>query len=271
MHFVVITALVFLIQLFTYLRNVLPQKDEDWLFKVTRKHGPLIKLIHEELEEHNPYYQALSVYGKRKFIRRVLFLILRKTIVGYHGQTVDFPMAIMVLGAQVQLTYGMKRFSMPRFKKILLYPQEFYSNYFGQDVKGLTSGLGFINLSWKHSKEGYEDPTDNLNLLLHEFSHALLIELESQHDVDWNIIRNFEKHGEKAVAVFEHIRDNQNASHHYLRDYGFSNKHEFFAVCVEHFFETPDKFKKELTELYGIYCRLLNQDPLNTKNDYILA
>lgn len=263
--------MVLLIQLFPYVRNLLPQRDEDWLFKVTKEHSNLVKLIHQELSDHNPYYQALSPEGKKKFIRRVLYLILRKTIVGYHGQSVDFPMAIMVLGAQVQLTYGMKRFSLPHFKKILIYPREFYSNYFEQNVKGLTSGLGFINLSWHHSKEGYEHPEDNLNLLLHEFAHALLIELKIQKDVDRQILRSFEKHGEKAVSVFQHIRAKGNATHPYLRDYGFTNKHEFFAVCVEHFFETPRQFKKEMKKLYSLYCLLLNQDPLNSKNDYILS
>ena len=266
-----IILFVVLINLFPYLRWVLPQREEEWLFKVTRKHAPIVKLIHAELIRSNEYYQKLSRAGQQKFIKRVLYLILRKTIVGYHDLKLDLNMAILVLSAQVQLTFGMRRFSLPHFKKIVLYPDIFYSKYFGQDVKGLTSGLGFINLSWRHSKEGYEDYNDNLNLLLHEFSHALMVELKMQTTADNRVVRSFEKHGEKAVAVFERINEKQGGSHPYLRDYGFTNTDEFFSVCVEHFFETPELFKRELRELFDIYCKLLNQNPLNTNNDYRLT
>jgi hypothetical protein len=37
---------------------------------------------------------------------------------------------------------------------------------------------------------------------------------------------------------------------------------EFFAVSVEHFFEDPSGFAKELPLLYQHLCVLLHQDPL---------
>ena len=210
----IIVLFILLIQLFPYVRVFLPQRDEEWLFKVTKKHGPVLKLIHEVLIAQNPYYFNLSPQGKRKFLRRVLYLILRKTVVGYQGLEVNLNMAILVLSAQVQLTFGMRRFSMPHFKKIILYPDVFYSRYFNQDVKGLTSGLGFINLSWRHSKEGYEDGEDNLNLLLHEFSHALMIELKKQLDVDYRIIKPVTS--EKSEEIWQKANDFVRAVKRYL-------------------------------------------------------
>ena len=41
---------------------------------------------------------------------------------------------------------------------------------------------------------------------------------------------------------------------------------EFFAVCTEHFFETPKLFKQNLPILYNLMCYMLNQDP-----DYIYS
>lgn len=49
--------------------------------------------------------------------------------------------------------------------------------------------------------------------------------------------------------------------HHFFRTYAFHNKMEFFAVAVEHFFETPACFKNDIPELYKIMCQMLNQDP----------
>jgi Mlc titration factor MtfA (ptsG expression regulator) len=57
----------------------------------------------------------------------------------------------------------------------------------------------------------------------------------------------------------------------YLRDYAFTNTHEFFAVCVEHFFETPLHFYQKYPDLFKDLCNVLNQNPLNTKNDYALT
>ncbi len=262
-----ILILGFLIQLFPYVRRFLPQRDEDWLFEITKKHQNLFLLSQSVLEEHNPYYRQLSAAGKRRFIKRLMYLILNKTLLGYHDMKLNVSQAILILSAQVQLTFGMKKFSLPHFKKILVYPDIFYSNYLKADVKGLTSGLGYVNLSWKHSLKGYEDYRDNRNLLLHEFAHALIIQLAKQKDNDYSIERSFAKYGDKAVAIFERLK-NVEGGHPYLRDYGMQNKHEFFAVCVEHFFESPLQFQHELPQLYALYCKLLGQDPANLSNDY---
>jgi Mlc titration factor MtfA (ptsG expression regulator) len=57
----------------------------------------------------------------------------------------------------------------------------------------------------------------------------------------------------------------------YLRSYAGENSHEFFAVCVEHFFEAPDKLRAHLPDIYNHMCVLLNQNPLNMQDDYYLT
>jgi Mlc titration factor MtfA (ptsG expression regulator) len=47
-----------------------------------------------------------------------------------------------------------------------------------------------------------------------------------------------------------------------LGDYAATNYHEFWAVAVEIFFESPDQFRDELPELYEAMATVLNQDPL---------
>lgn len=47
-----------------------------------------------------------------------------------------------------------------------------------------------------------------------------------------------------------------------LDDYGAANFDEFWAVCVETFFEKPAEFQQVMPELYESLSGLLNQNPL---------
>ncbi|MFY0643158.1 MAG: zinc-dependent peptidase [Bacteroidia bacterium] len=267
---VLIILFVIVIQFFPFVRQWLPQRDEDWLFYITSRQQNIVKLIHDTLNKFLPYYVNLSKKGQQRFMKRVLFLILKKTVVGYHDFKINHEVAIVIFAAQVQLTFGMRKFSMPFIKKILVYPDIFYSRYLEHNVEGLTSGLGYVNISWKHGVQGYSDPNDNKNLLLHEFAHALMIQLARQEDNDYRIQYNIQKYGSKAIEIFEKLKKDGNGSHSYLRDYGLNNKHEFFAVSVEHFFESPERFKNELPELFDLLCKMLNQNSLNSRLDYAI-
>ena len=46
-----------------------------------------------------------------------------------------------------------------------------------------------------------------------------------------------------------------------LNKYAATNFEEFWAVCIETFFEKPVPFREQLPELYHSLCHLLNQDP----------
>ena len=48
-----------------------------------------------------------------------------------------------------------------------------------------------------------------------------------------------------------------------LGDYAATNYHEFWAVAVEIFFESPGQFRHELPDLYEAMATVLNQDPLS--------
>jgi len=54
----------------------------------------------------------------------------------------------------------------------------------------------------------------------------------------------------------------------FFRSYGCTSPHEFFAVSIEHFFESPDRFMELHPRLFHSMCILLNQNPLNTNGDY---
>ena len=50
-----------------------------------------------------------------------------------------------------------------------------------------------------------------------------------------------------------------------LNPYAATNCQEFWAVCIEIFFERSVGFSTQLPELYSALCTLLNQNPLTTE------
>ena len=69
-----------------------------------------------------------------------------------------------------------------------------------------------------------------------------------------------------AKPVYESMK--KNAGPPFLRSYAKSNIHEFWAVCVEHFFEAPLQFRDQLPALYSAMCNILNQDMAQRILDY---
>jgi Mlc titration factor MtfA (ptsG expression regulator) len=232
------------------------------------KYKFLVWRIHRLMTALNPYYHNLGKEGKAKFIGRLIVLLQQKKFRAKEGEVDSTEKRIIILGALVQLTFGLAKFTLPTFNLIRLFPRAFYSNYLRVNVKGLTNRKGTISLSWLDTMKGVADPDDNLHLALHEWSHALLIDHQDDH-TQW-LYKSMNDHIAKAEVFYEQINPLE-IEDHYLRAYAFTNEHEFFAVSVEHFFETPATFARELPDLFDIMCKLLNQNPLNVEEDYSLV
>jgi hypothetical protein len=123
--------------------------------------------------------------------------------------------------------------------------------------------FGIIVLSWQSFVNGYITPDDAFNVGLHEMAHALRLE---------SIIRNeeYEFFNHELLEKFDNIADGvclriqELGMQSVIRPYACTNKHEFFSVAVENFFERPKQLKDELPEIYFILTKLLAQDPLTS-------
>jgi hypothetical protein len=127
--------------------------------------------------------------------------------------------------------------------------------------KGETNTRGIIVLSWQDLKEGYSSPNDNFNLGLHEMAHALELQLLLNNDYDIFFGNYYDKWNLIARDEFENV-EGERAS--FFRKYAGTNKREFFAVCIEYFFESGEEFREKLPEIYYHLSVLLNQDPLQS-------
>lgn len=217
------------------------------------------------LSKHIPYYRKLSLDGRALFITRMFSFMQSKKFIGINGLAVTREMLILVSAAAAQLTFGLKRFKISGFHTIYLSPDEFYTPGDPNPYKGLVERNGEIYLSWADFLKGYQVSDDKYNLGLHEMAHALKTDLLRSNDFDQRFsgyLKNW-----LLIGIPEFLKMNI-TQESFLRAYGGRNMEEFFAVCIEHFFEAPAQFKKILPDIYNHLCFLLHQNPLNDREDY---
>jgi len=118
-----------------------------------------------------------------------------------------------------------------------------------------------IVLSWKDFVAGYANPTNGINVGLHEFAHALKVEDSIQNE-------EFDFFSTKLIGElhkeFKRLKNElSNGNHPVLRNYAGQNFDEFFAVSIEAFFERPHDLYQNEGGLFTILRLMLKQNPLN--------
>lgn len=219
-------------------------------------------LYKRPLHKYLKYYQALSPSDKILFEKRVQKFINQKRFISRGAGEITDEMKALISGAAIQLTFGHPSIYLAHFKKILIYPDSYYSEISKRYHKGEVNMGGLIVLSWKNFVEGYADNEDGRNVGLHEMAHALRLE---------NAISNTE-YGfldEKILKIWSELCNQEmekmnNGEAGFFRAYAGTNGHEFFAVAVENFFERPGEFQDWNPKLYETLARILNQDPLKS-------
>lgn len=215
----------------------------------------------ESIAKYMAFYNALPPASRRRFEHKVQHFINSKEFIPRGMNHVTDEMKALIAGSAVQLTFGLRTVSLRHFKRILVYPDSYYSTINRTYHKGeVNPRYQAIVLSWKAFVEGYMDHKDGRNLGLHEMAHALLLEnfIENgeagffdKYDMDrWNRL---------AYAEIAQIKAGNSDL---FRAYGAENLHEFFAVAVEVYFEKPHEFNAQRPDLYKTLSNLLRQDPI---------
>lgn len=224
---------------------------------------PEDKAIHEIqydgwLNKYNPYYAALTPELKKKFVYRVRQFIRSKEF-RFHSMVEEEYIPVLISGAAVQLTFGLRNYLMDYFDVIHVVRKEYVLDIDKETYYGHVSKNG-IYISWNRFLEGYSDYTDSVNVGLHEMAHALQFDafLGMEDSNDRMTKERFNEFSEEGRPVFRSMRM---GGSHLLDDYAMTNFDEFWAVSVETFFENPLEFKEKLPQLYHEICVLLNQDP----------
>jgi Mlc titration factor MtfA (ptsG expression regulator) len=218
------------------------------------------KIAQEEeffLRQKFPFYKKLSEKHKTYFHHRLAAFKEKYPFIPRENFVIDREMQTLVAGTYVMLTFGMRRYLIDSFDKIIIYPEEYYSSHTEQYHKGeFNPRMKAVVFSWKDFIAGYETDNDNLNLGIHEFSHV--VHHHSLRSNDGSSLA-FRKHYERLHKEVNHPPNKQKLiSSEYFRIYGFTNQFEFISVIIEHYFETPDEFKTQFPELFGHVSKMLN-------------
>jgi hypothetical protein len=170
-------------------------------------------------------------------------------------------MPILVSAVAVQLTFGLEKFKLSYFDDIFILRDDYHYGFYSRPFMGHVDQTG-IYLSWDNFMKGISQQTPNCNVGLHEMAHALAyVNFVTQTEEDRLFKNEFPNFSKVARPIFTAMQ--QAGTRNLLGDYASTNYHEFWAVAVEIFFESPVNFRHELPELYEAMANVLNQDPLS--------
>lgn len=211
------------------------------------------------LRKYNPYYNSLEDELKKRFLQRTIEFRISKEF-RFHSMQEEEYIPVLISGAAIQVTFGLKNYLMDYYSVINVVCREYYIPQDDDLYYGHVSRES-ISVSWNHFLQGFEDYSDSVNVGLHEMAHAVSFDVflgqEDHHDHAFKErLTLFQK---KGVPVFRSMRTGTNRL---LDDYGATNFDEFWAVCVETFFENTEEFSRNMPDLYLSVTELLNQDPL---------
>lgn len=251
--------------LFTFLLGVL---EAGYLRYKSLKYKLLgMKLDDEQvafLSRFFPYYAGLKPDHQREFEERVFFFLQEKKFIPRGSlKEISPKVKLLIAATAVKVSFGFREFKFEHFDKIVVYPDSYYSTINQQYHYGeVNPKLGIIVLSLINFLEGVGDPNSGRNLGIHEMAHAL--KLENQiHFNKGSVVFNpkrWEEYARLAKTQVEKISKGEKPS--IFRAYAGTNKHEFFAVALELFFEQSKELKSYNPELYQSMVYLLKQDPL---------
>jgi Mlc titration factor MtfA (ptsG expression regulator) len=212
------------------------------------------------------YFNELPKHLQYRFVSRVHEYKQSKKF-HYIGLEKNDDTAVLVSASAIQVTFGLKNYKMQHFSDIYILADAYRMDDDEELYIGHVAPDG-IYLSWKHFLYGYSTRNNNINVAIHEMSHALLYNnFFAQLGIDKNFRLNYERFSSTTGPIFADVITNRRS---FLRSYAFTNLHEFWAVSAEAFFEDPNGLKMHMPDLYEALCRVFNQDPL-TKHKILVV
>ena len=168
-------------------------------------------------------------------------------------------MPLLISAAAIQLTFGLEHFLLDHFKTIYILKENYRFGLYNMPFEGHVSEDG-IYLSWDNFIREYANYSDGQNVGLHEMAHALVyVNFTVEEGRDDLFHDKFKDFSAVARPIFQRMQAGETTL---LDPYAATNYQEFWAVCIETFFERANFFQRLMPELYSALCILLNQDPL---------
>lgn len=231
----------------------------NYMASMIESRRPLGENYKSAIAKYNGFYKSLPAESKLIFEKKVNQFIYSKDFIPRGISEITDEMEALISAAAVQLTFGLPDVTLMHFDKILIYPNDYYSTINRQYHKGeVNPQFRSIVLSWHHFVEGFANPTDGINLGLHEMAHALKLENLIQNE-EYDFF-NEEEYEKWQVLAKKEMSNILSGGESIFRKYASVNEGEFFAVSMEVYFEQPHQLYKYNQELYKTLSNLLQQD-----------
>jgi MtfA peptidase len=219
------------------------------------------------------FYERLGAADQAELRRHTQILLAEKYFEGCGGLEMTDEIRVTIAGTAALLLLHRRHRYYPHLVTVLVYPSRFVVehvevNEYGIEARDYFTNLGEswergnVILAWDSARHGALDARDGLNVILHEFAHQIDAE-------DWSsegappmdkVARA--RWAKVMQAEYQRLEAAEEAGEDSLIDtYGLENPAEFFAVCVEAFFELPREMKAEHPELYAELAGFFQQDP----------
>lgn len=228
-----------------------------------RAAGMLMELSWREfLFSHSAYYRGLDDEAKQKFERDIGLFLSDGNIAGIGGAEVAWQTRLLIGAGVASMLHGRPEWEPPLPDGVTVYPgMSFDRNY--QVEKGNIAGQaperGPLLIAEESLKQGFANPNDGHNVLIHELAHFFDREqrkiggrypwrISCQQGDSWadNLTREWREHRQSGSI---------------LPSYAALNEAEFFAVACEMFFENPWPLQSAHPELYEMLRDFFHQDP----------
>ena len=204
-----------------------------------------------------PFYISLSDKMKVYFEHRIASFLDKYEFASRDGFIITEEVKVHVAATFTMLSFGMREYLCDVFDRIIIYPSIYLSSITNQYHKGeFNPNTKAVVFSWEDFHKGFEFPSDNLNLGIHEFAHVLHHHGLKSNDSSAVLFSRMYAliNEEVSNAVFRE----QLIQSEYFRIYAFTNQFEFLAVILENYFETPLEFQKRFPDLYKKVGLMLN-------------
>jgi Mlc titration factor MtfA (ptsG expression regulator) len=235
---------------------------------------PIPETWHAIIYRNVPLTRKLPPDQLTRLLRLTQLFLHDKHIEGCGGLEVTEEIRVTVAAQACVLLLGIDAGCYPGLRTVLLYPTPYrktetvaHSGGWKEEGVQWNAGeawsRGIVVLAWNHALHGARNAFDGRNVILHEFAHQLDF-LDGAADgvapiAEGHAIRVWADVLERHLGLLRKALKKRRKT--VMREYGATNKAEFFAVATEAFFEKPRQLHKRRPDLYDALQRVYGMDP----------
>lgn len=235
----------------------------EWWY--TKFPPTLAKKEKEILHKFLPYYRNLGAEHKTKFEQRVAIFRVQKEYNMRGTDQVPGDIQLLMSGVAIQLTMGLptqKEFY-PELGVIVMFPKTFITPDYHEQLHAVEFNKDVYDcllMSINMFVHGITKPNNYYNVGIHGFAKAW----KAQNNIKDDDIPY--KNIKELLVKLHQVRGFKLG---YQFQYTALPTMEVFEMCVEHFFEVPEKMQAALPRVYASLMNMFMQDPANKSNPVI--